>query len=370
MVSTTWKDGGSNPKISVLLAVFNGGRFLSSSVNSILGQTLPDFEFIIIDDGSTDGTWVLLTAYDDPRIVLHKNEANMGLTHSLNVGLSKAKGDFIFRQDADDISVSNRFEKQLEYLETNPHIALLGCAVNWMDENGNLKGEKGFHPETNHSIRWKMLLQNSFYHSSVAIRRSVLVENNLEYPTDMPYGQDFDLWSRVLQYGDGANLSVPLVSVRSHPDQITQQKWEMQQGAATKVAAKNIAELGIGDRFSEEQILRMRRLDWDWESLTAEERFDGGNCKRILLSEFENRYHPVDDEWKHARRKVLRQIHRCIFQPYWDKKAIRVRLGVFRKSPLKASLDLILLPFWELRTKLNSFVRRLALLFDVGRIRT
>ncbi|HKQ33129.1 MAG TPA: glycosyltransferase family A protein, partial [Thermodesulfobacteriota bacterium] len=114
------------PKVTVLMTVYNGEKFLNEAIDGILNQTFRDFEFLIINDGSTDGSREIIKSYKDPRINLVDNESNIGLTASLNRGLSLAGGEYIARQDADDISLPERLEKQISILERNPDIALLG----------------------------------------------------------------------------------------------------------------------------------------------------------------------------------------------------------------------------------------------------
>ena len=114
------------PTVTVLLSVYNGERYLRESIESILNQTFTDFEFLIINDGSTDDSRRIISSYDDPRIQLIDNEQNIGLSQSLNKGLKLARGTYIARQDADDISEPERLAKQVSYMDRNPHIALLG----------------------------------------------------------------------------------------------------------------------------------------------------------------------------------------------------------------------------------------------------
>ena len=117
----------NDPKISVVMAVYNGEKYLREAIDSILNQTFKDFEFIIVNDGSTDRTREILESFIDPRIVLIHQE-HMGLTKSLNRGIALAKGKYIARQDADDISMAERLEKQFNFLESHENVALLGTA--------------------------------------------------------------------------------------------------------------------------------------------------------------------------------------------------------------------------------------------------
>jgi len=335
------------------MSVFNGEGYLSSSIESILNQTRGDFEFIIIDDGSTDRSWDIMRGYRDQRMKLHQNRQNIGLTKSLNKALALATGDYVFRQDADDISHRSRLEEQLNFLEQNPHIVLLGSAVTLIDDSGSRSGELIYHPHSDKSIRWQLLLQNSFFHTSVSIRRRVLAENNLRYCTEIQYAQDYEFWSRVLKYGEGANIHAPLVSIRLHRDQLSHQKWDSQQETATTIAMENIANLGLGDEFTPDQVWLMRCLDLDWGSLSDEERFEGGISLRRLLAGFERVHRESDDQWVVTRRRVLKQVHRCIFQKPHNFNEFTTQWNTLGMSPKEALADLLILMIKGVRSALR-----------------
>lgn len=135
---------GRQTKISVIMSVYNGMPHLQEAVESILNQTYKDFEFIIVDDGSNDGTWRYLISLKARRIKLIKNKKNLGLAASLNIALWQAHGDLIARMDADDISLPERFERQIEFLLKNPSIDLCGTWADLIDENGIVVGEKKY----------------------------------------------------------------------------------------------------------------------------------------------------------------------------------------------------------------------------------
>ena len=130
------------PKVTVLMAVYNGERYLRDAVESILCQTFRDFQFLIINDGSTDNTRDLILSYDDARIVLVDSEHNVGQTRSLNRGLELAAGELIARQDADDISEPDRLAKQVAFLERHPEVALLGTWYKEIDVQGTVIGKR------------------------------------------------------------------------------------------------------------------------------------------------------------------------------------------------------------------------------------
>ena len=127
-----------NPKVTVLMSVYNGEKYLQEAIDSILEQTFKDFEFLIINDGSTDKTGEILESYHDLRIKIINNEKNIGLTKSLNKGLKLARGEYIARQDADDISMPERLEKEVEFLETHQDYAVVGAFAKIINKNSEI----------------------------------------------------------------------------------------------------------------------------------------------------------------------------------------------------------------------------------------
>ncbi len=249
------------PKISVLMSVYNSAAFLEEAVDSILSQTFSDFEFIIVNDGSTDESGDILAnlAEKDKRIQLIENEENIGLTRSLNKGLAQAKGEYIARMDADDISFPQRLEKQVAYLEKHAKVGLVGSQYDLCDADGKVTASGERLPENNLSIQWRLLFRNSFIHSSVMIRRRALelVEDN--YNVELPYAQDFELWSRVARISRVANLPEVYVYLREHDDRITVQKKEDQEMVAIKIARANLNDLMGNNYFNYEEAKLFRR---------------------------------------------------------------------------------------------------------------
>ncbi|MHA2284076.1 MAG: glycosyltransferase family 2 protein [Promethearchaeota archaeon] len=227
----------NDPKISVIMSVYNGENYLSEAVDSILNQTFKDFEFIIINDGSTDGTGAILESYNDPRIVL-VNQEHIGLTKSLNKGIALAKGQYIARQDADDISLNKRLENQLEFLKKNKNVALLGTAAEIIDERGKYLQTIKF-PCEHSSIQKEITNYNSFIHGSVVFKRQCFFE--LEgYREFFLTSQDYDLWLRFIEKFEVANLSNPLYKHRITLDSVTLKKTILQKkmGKFAKQLAK------------------------------------------------------------------------------------------------------------------------------------
>lgn len=193
------------------MAVYNGEKYVREAIESILNQTFKDFEFILVNDGSTDRTREILESYNDPRIVLI-HQGHMGLTRSLNKGIALAKGKYIARQDADDISLPDRLEKQIEFLELHKDIALLGTAAQIIDIRGSyLKTVK--YPTDHSSLRIAIKHSNHFWHGSVMFRRQIFFELG-GYHEIFFTAQDYDLWLRFVEKFTVANLSDPLYKYR------------------------------------------------------------------------------------------------------------------------------------------------------------
>ena len=187
----------SNPKVSLLMCVYNGETHLREAVESILNQTFKDFELVIVDDGSTDSSWQILSEYSakDSRIVLIQNEVNLGLEKSLNKGLAATKGEYFARQDADDVSLSNRLQLQVDFLDNHPEVGALGTAVELINEQGNTIGKNSL--PTDHESLQSLLLFNNFMHHSTLMVRSSLMQKLGGYDETMRYVEDYDLWWRL-----------------------------------------------------------------------------------------------------------------------------------------------------------------------------
>ncbi len=217
------------PIISVIMGVYNAETFLEEAIKSILNQTFRDFEFIIVNDSSTDSSIAIINCFHDDRIRVVNNENNIGLTKSLNKAIRLANGEFIARMDADDISFPDRFQAQVNFLKNNPAVALCGCQV----FNTRKPGE-GF-PLDHESIKAMALASNPLAHPTVMWRRQVFIDHNLFYNESFRYAQDYELWSRALMMIKAANLPEHLFTYREHPAKIGNAKKDKQGAFAWQV---------------------------------------------------------------------------------------------------------------------------------------
>ena len=207
------------PLASVIMPVYNAERFIQAAVDSILGQAFDDFEFIVVDDGSQDQSVALIEQYHDKRLRLLKNNTNAGIVHSLNSGIEVSSGQYIFRMDADDIAASDRFAKQIDFMERHRDVAVLGSNTTLIDERGETIGKEEY-PQTYEEIRQSMYVHNPFAHSSVVIRRSVLTECGL-YDRTFLHNEDYDLWLRIGRRHRLENLPDRLLYRRIHSMNVT-----------------------------------------------------------------------------------------------------------------------------------------------------
>ena len=203
----------SNPLISVIMPVFNCVSFIEEAVDSILNQTLPDFEFIIIDDASTDGTIDLLKKFTDSRIKFIFKGKNQGVSCAVNDGFRLAKGKYIARMDGDDISVKERFEKQVAILENNLKIFI--CA-SWIQFFGNANNVIKY-KETHNEIITELLINCSISISSSMFRRKEL--SHYFFDENKKSGEDYDFWTKVAWLGEFYNIQEVLLLYRVHDKQ-------------------------------------------------------------------------------------------------------------------------------------------------------
>lgn len=216
------------PRISVLMSVYNGERYLRAAVDSILAQTFTDFEFLIIDDGSTDGTGALLADYAtrDPRVQVIVQAVNQGLTTSLNVGLRLARGEYVARMDADDVSLPERFEHQTAFLDRHPEVGVVGGGFQVIDALGRPIPPIYEHPTQPGFVAWSLYFYNPIAHPTVMMRRANVLRVG-GYDPAVPRSQDHDLWCRLSGQVQLANLSCPLTFLRKHDGNVSAREYEV-----------------------------------------------------------------------------------------------------------------------------------------------
>lgn len=244
------KDFIDTPLVSVVMSVYNSEKYLQESVNSILNQTYTNFEFIIINDGSNDNCLDMLLEYpkNNNRILIIDQE-NIGLTKSLNRGIKLARGKYIARQDADDKSLPERLEKQIQFLEANAGYFLIGTDYEIIDEHSNIIGKPEILvPINNHEIKAAISKYPPFVHSLVMFRNDTSCIGYF-YDTSYKYSQDYELWIRILKHHNAFNLPEVLGLSRTWPGMISEKKIKTQRRYALRVkkqiVLKHIANIGF-----------------------------------------------------------------------------------------------------------------------------
>lgn len=239
------------PHVSVLMPVYNCETYICEAIESILNQSFSNFECIIIDDKSTDETVKLIQSYQDHRIQLIQKPKNTGLTDSLNLGLKIAKGKFIARMDGDDISLPQRFEKQVSFLELNHEYVLCGSNYTIMGSNMLVKL-----PQNHENIKVALLQKCLVAHPTVMMRKELLDKFELCYDATKEPAEDYDFWVRMIGKGKFHNLQESLLQYRVHNEQVSQQRAIQQrfQSAEAKIQLLKQLELQLLD--NEVNILR------------------------------------------------------------------------------------------------------------------
>ena len=212
------------PTVSVILSVRNGEPYLKQAVDSILAQSFEDFELIVVDNHSTDDSPRIVESYDDERIILTRPEDPLHLAQALNHAVSMARGEFVARMDADDVSHPSRFEKQVAYLKEHPEVGILGAQICPIDEDG-APITRGHYdkPESHADIACSLFFGCALWHPTVMLRKSVIDElgwysspviaGREEYSTE-----DYDLWCRAIAHTQIHNLAEELLDYRIHAE--------------------------------------------------------------------------------------------------------------------------------------------------------
>lgn len=231
----------SAPAISVLMPVYNGGSYLSAAIESILNQDFTDFEFLLINDGSTDNSEQIILSYTDPRILYIKNETNIRLIATLNKGIELCRGKYIVRMDADDISEQSRLKIQYAFMESQPDVALCGSWFKLFGEQHSTIKYTGQH----NTIRMKMLYQCHFCHPSVIMRTAVIKQIEPKFDAAFIHAEDYEFFSRICEKFKVANIQQALLQYRFHTGSVSAQNKNTQVNNSSVIKKRMFAKMGI-----------------------------------------------------------------------------------------------------------------------------
>lgn len=355
------------PLISVILPVYNGERFLGEAIESILNQSFRNFEFIVINDGSTDSSASILDSYQrrDPRLLVYHQE-NRGLVESLNRGCGLAQGRYIARMDSDDISVKNRLDLQLEFMDKHPDVGVLGGAVEIINTVGTSL-RISVNPMDDKDIRLALLSYCAFWHPTVIMRKEIF-ELVGGYRKALFGSEDHDLWLRFSEHSKLANLETILLYYRLHRNQITVAK--IKESAFSTIAVQALAEIrrnGLPDPInsieeitptvltelgiseSKQQAILANRYLWSINTLYDNKEFtEAFNIFTEML---------MSCDWKQASKQIIADIYIASAKLQWKKgnifEAIISITSAVITRPIIMGRPLKLLLHWlrKLKTK-------------------
>ncbi|PIQ02243.1 MAG: hypothetical protein COW76_01180 [Shewanella sp. CG18_big_fil_WC_8_21_14_2_50_42_11] len=276
------------PAISVVMSVYNSEKYLAEAIESILNQSFTDFEFIIINDGSTDSSIAIIESYmaKDEHIVLISRE-NKGLPASLNEGIAIARGKYIARMDADDISLSERFQKQFEFMEANPEVGVCGGWAYLFKETPS-KNKTMRHPRDHEELIVRLLFSVCFIHPTVMMRKEVLDELEYVYNIRFTNAQDYELWSRLADKSQFHNIQQPLLYYRVSESGITasvnNDGLNRRYPLVSQVQKQQLAKLGL--KLLDEESIMHFRLGLNAEMIFLDESADSikDYLKKIIMS--------------------------------------------------------------------------------------
>jgi len=237
------KNTKNNPLVSVVMTALNASKYIEEALDSLVYQTYPNLEFIIIDDGSTDNTFKILKKYakDDSRFKIFQFKKNKGCSIASNFAFKKAKGKYIARLDSDDIAYLNRFQKQVDFLETHPQVVMLGGQCDIINKSGKIIGEKKF-PLNHQNIVNSLFSINPIQHPACMFRAKTFKLAKIKYQKDLLISHDLKIIFQLLSWGHLANLPDKLIYYRHRPRSLTHQnpKFVFQETIAIRNWAKQI----------------------------------------------------------------------------------------------------------------------------------
>lgn len=277
------------PEISVIMAVYNGEKFIKSAIQSVIDQSFKDFEFIIIDDCSTDKTAEIINKFNENRIIYRKNNKNVGQTPSLNKGVKISKGKYIARIDADDLFTEDKLKFQYEFMEKNPQISVCGTQGKCIDEKGKVYSNRLF-PIKEEDLIFRSFFQSPLNHVSVLIRTSDFKKVGL-YNEKFPICADFELWSRmIIKNYRLINLNHHLTLFRIQRNSLSFSNKSGQSGKETSLIIQNNIYKILKINLSYKDCRNIVMMLWPSEEMSISELLNSySNLKMISKKFYEGR---------------------------------------------------------------------------------
>jgi glycosyltransferase involved in cell wall biosynthesis len=327
-----------NPKVTVLMPVYNGARYLTEAIGSVLAQDFTDFEFLIINDGSTDSSRKIVESYADPRIRLLNNEKNTGLVNTLNRGIDDAKGEYLARMDCDDICLPGRLSTQLRFLEKNKSVAACGSAYYLLRKGKRTIAE---FPLSNEEINAYLIFNSPMAHPAVMMRMGLLRKHQLNYSAEFIHCEDYDLWSKLADIAPLGNCPEALLEYRVHEGQITGNEKFLadKTRSLNAIRARHLRKLGIIPTNEE---LILHAIVSNGETVTSAEQFR--QAEQWLEKLINACFNQEIVNRMYFGKIVLERWLRLCYNHFGWKKGFRYfyRSGIYRRIRLPVSYKLAL----------------------------
>lgn len=308
------------------MPVYNAAPYLREAMDSIIGQTFANFEFLIINDGSTDTSEEIIQSYRDSRIVYKKNDKNRGLVDTLNIGIDLAQGEYIARMDADDISLPERFTRQVAFMDTHPDVGACGTAYQFFGDSNQIEVRPA-----DYKRAFTLLASTpSLGHPTSMIRKQVLNTHAIRYESTFGYAADYALWVRISQVSRLCSLPEPLLRYRWHSSNMSQ----TDAGRALYRAKVRVLwhELLLDKPLESKQVDFFYREDENWEifnagkelivSILENEAFDRKYYGQLMATEWESRV--ID-------RFGLRGLVHCLSQSALRRWSLATPIGLMAR---------------------------------------
>ncbi|MFS4439255.1 glycosyltransferase family 2 protein [Paracoccaceae bacterium GXU_MW_L88] len=281
-----------SPRITVLMPVHNGEAYLEEAMRSMMTQTFEDFEILVVDDASSDNTPNMLQQFqkEDSRIRVLRSEDNLRITRALNYGLDHARGEYIARMDADDISDPERLAVQIAFMDANPDVYLCGTSVTTIDEHGE-KIRASTRTRDDVQCAWLQPFQCALIHPTFFFRRIAHDGTELRYNPEFPMSQDHDFVNRALKLGKVVSLPDNLVKYRSHPAATSRAKLHAQREVSLKICKSFQRDVFPDDVY--EELEPYRQAQFLFQPVPAVDIMSG----LMAMAEYTSKQHPEYRRW-------------------------------------------------------------------------
>jgi glycosyltransferase involved in cell wall biosynthesis len=319
------------PRVSVIMPVYNGGVFLAPAVESILAQTFSDFEFVIVDDASTDATPAYLASLRDPRVRVLRNTKNIRGPASANRGIQESIGEYIARQDADDISEPSRLARQVKVLDSKPEVAVLASGGMGIDEDGNITDHFWRANGKDLDVRWELLFRNVLPHSSLMFRRE-MIGGGYSPSADVSAVDDYELVTRIARDHQVVAIRDELIRYRIHPASISQTCGELQAKQVVAIAFREVCELTGGELSREvyDDFLAVYRGGGQQLPRLSAEQVRGATefAAKLQAAFYARAGRPKPEAWRHCAKVRLRWAGHLLRLALRERRDVRWRVSL------------------------------------------